>query len=94
MGETKYFANMQIHITCHRKNQNKSSLTRTSAVSGLLWVVRWSGCAALSHLLTVLSCCLQAYPLRHFYANGHFKTLDFRTVVVSKYLVILFKHIV
>ena len=33
-GETKYLANMHIYTVCHRKYQNKSSLTRTSALPG------------------------------------------------------------
>ena len=63
MGETKYLANMQIYTACHRKYQNKSSLMLTTAICTLLWVIKWSDCAAL--LVTsphLLSSCLPSCP--------------------------------
>ena len=63
-GETKYLANMLIYIAYDWKYQNKSSMMRTSAIRGLLQVVRRDDCAALlvkpSHLL---SCCLPPCPV-------------------------------
>ena len=44
-GETgKYSTNMQIYTACHQKYQNKSSLTRMSAIPGLLLVLRQNNC--------------------------------------------------
>ena len=38
---------MQIHTACHRKYQNKSSLTRAGSLRGLLRAVRRRDCAPL-----------------------------------------------
>ena len=46
-GETKYLANIQIYTACHRKCRNKSSLTPTGAIRGLLRLVGRNDCAAL-----------------------------------------------
>ena len=71
---------IQIHTACHRKYQNKSSLPRTSAISSLLQVVRWSDCAALLSPHCAVIHCVIFIQITNLYS------------VACKYCKILYHH--